>query len=98
MKTQNPGNPPEILSMESKTMRLRWKTIGTIGAALAVTLVWRKFGLPERTGDASIMAEELKKVLLYAVPPVLASKYAADKFDSGLYRWLDDGGPALPED
>jgi hypothetical protein len=44
------------------------------------------------------MAEELKKVLLYAIPPVLATQYAKDKFESGVYRWLDDGGPALPED
>jgi hypothetical protein len=79
-------------------MRLRWKTIGTVGAVLAATLVWKKFGFPERSDASAIMAEELKKVLLYAIPPVLATQYAKDKFESGVYRWLDDGGPALPED
>jgi hypothetical protein len=74
------------------------KTIGTIGAVLAVSFIWRKLGMPDRTGDSAIMAEELKKVLLYAVPSVAASQYLADKIDSGIYRWLDDGGPALPGD
>ena len=48
--------------------------------------------MPESSGDSAVMAEELKKVLLYAVPSVVATQIIADKIDSGIYRWLDDGG------
>ncbi|MCU1311105.1 MAG: hypothetical protein JWO20_2230 [Candidatus Angelobacter sp.] len=84
--------------MRLPSLSKKAKAIGTIGAVVAVSLIWRKLGMPDRSGDSVIMAEELKKVLLYAVPSVAASHYLADKIDSGIYRWLDDGGHALPGD
>jgi hypothetical protein len=86
--------------MRLRSLSLKAKAIGTFGAVIAVSLIWKRFGIPspEPTGDAAIMAEELKKVLLYAVPSVMATQFISDKVDSGIFRWLDDGGPALPID
>src|SRR5437868_1263585 len=87
---------PREIQIGVRPMRLGWmKTVGTVSAVLVVSLVWKKLGMPDRTGNSAIMAEEIKKVLLYAVPTMMATKAAADSFDSGIYRWLDDGGPAL---
>jgi hypothetical protein len=84
--------------MRLPSLSKKAKAIGTVGAVVVVSLIWRKLGMPDRSGDSAIMAEELKKVLLYAVPSVMASQVVADRFDAGIYRWLDDGGPALPGD
>ncbi|MCU1283807.1 MAG: hypothetical protein JWO13_157 [Acidobacteriales bacterium] len=84
--------------MRLRSLSLKAKAIGTFGAVVAVSLIWRKLGVPEKSSDAAIMAEELKKVLLYAVPSVMATQFISDKVDSGIFRWLDDGGHALPID
>jgi len=84
--------------MRLPSLSKKAKAIGTIGAVLVVSFIWRRLGMPDSSGDSAIMAEELKKVLLYAVPSVMATQVITDRFDSGIYRWLDDGGPALPED
>jgi hypothetical protein len=96
---QTPGKSNKgVRTMRLWSLSRKAKAIGTIGAVLIGTLIWRRLGMPESSGDSAVMAEELKKVLLYAVPSVVATQIIADTIDSGIYRWLDDGGPSLPDD
>ena len=67
--------------MHLRSLSFKTKAISTFGAVVAVSLIWRRLGMPENTSDSAIMAEELKKVLLYAVPPVTAIQSMADKID-----------------